>query len=186
MIAVTGARSTIIQELRALLPDEDFLRHDLRAGRSQPLPVAERWVLAAGLIHSKSIIHQRRKEMHESLSINLIHTLRICECVLTRDDDVRICVIGSESGFSGSFDEVYAAAKAGVHNYVANRKLKPTQLLSCVAPPIIADSAMTRARHDYPAVLDERKTVTARDVAIAVRRHLFEAPLGQSFVERLC
>jgi hypothetical protein len=55
--------------------------------------------------------------------------------------------------------------------------VKPTQTVACVIPPIISDSGMTRRRHDYPAVLDARRTVSAKEVAEKVHWALFDDEL---------
>lgn len=188
MLAVTGLRTTIVQEL-AKLTDEPISRiggssHQWFDADFQ-IPEANRFVLAAGVLYGKHINDQTVYDIATGLAINLISPMRICEQILVENGRARICVIGSESGFSGSFDAVYAAAKAGLHSYVTTRKVLPTQQLVAVAPPIISDSGMTKRRGDYPEVLKKRKTVTAQQVAIVVHQLLY-GPLVSNRVERMC
>lgn len=180
MLAVTGYRTTIIQELAKLLPDEEIVRLDLDL--SDPacafyrLPTAPRYVLAAGILHGRPINELLASDIIECLSVNLINVIRLCEMILEEQADARICIIGSESARRGSFDRLYAASKAGVHAYVQQRTTKPMQQLVCLSPPIISDSGMTRRRKDYPQVLDERSTCRAFDVAHAIKRVIYDRP----------
>ena len=145
MLAVTGIRSRIVEELRKLLPaDEEVVS---MYDRVWP-PAAERYLLCAGLLRPKSLIEQEADEVAESVRVNCIEPMLLCDEVLRYIPNARICVIGSESGFTWSHDGAYAAAKAALHKYVETKKLKPDQQLICVAPSIIGDSRMTEARKD--------------------------------------
>lgn len=169
MLAVTGLHTTIVQSYLQLRP-EPVKRIDAKPSLSHPtpelsVPHAERYILAAGILHPAKLVVQTEKEIVESLCVNFVNVVRICEMVLSTVPRARICVIGSESGISWSFDDVYAGAKAAVHRYVETRKVDHDQQLVCVAPTIIADSGMTMRRNDYPDVLRKRRTVTAKVVA---------------------
>jgi NAD(P)-dependent dehydrogenase (short-subunit alcohol dehydrogenase family) len=188
MIAVTGYSTTVIRKLEKLRHTEEIvrIRGDLRHWTSPiEIPDADRFVLAHGLLHQKPFREQSEDEVLASIHINLLSVMRLCERILTTREDARICVIGSESGFNGSYDDTYAVSKAGVHLYVQSRRVGPRQLLACVAPPIIADSGMTRRRHDYPEVLKYRRHVYAWDVALAINRLLWHTEPGQTVLERL-
>lgn len=179
MLAVTGYGSSIVTELRGLLGNTDqVVRLDARMAVPDcvmyHLPNADRYLLAAGVLHGKSVREQMALELVESAAVNLINVLRLCEMVLDEQDQARICIIGSESAKLGSFDRLYAACKAGIHAYVQQRETKPLQQLVCVSPPIIADSGMTRRRHDYPQVLEQRPHCHAIDVARVVKRVLYD------------
>lgn len=182
MLAVTGRRTTIVAELEKILwaekVPEQIVRLDCNLASPtcslHRIPHAERYLLAAGVLHQKEIRDQSWSEIVESLSVNLINVIRICELVLEDQEHARICIIGSHSARWGSFDRTYAAAKAGVHAYVNQRETKPRQQLVCISPPIIADSAMTMRRKDYPAVLERRAHCTAHEVASAVFQVLYE------------
>jgi NADP-dependent 3-hydroxy acid dehydrogenase YdfG len=177
-LAVTGRGSTIVQELERLIPAERIERIDVELGRPDAvlsnIVHADRYLLAAGILYSKHILAQSWVEMIESISVNLVNVIRICETILQRQDDARICVIGSESARAGSFDQTYAASKAAIHAYVMQRKTRPHQQLVCISPPIIADSGMTSRRHDFPQVLELRPHVYAIDVARVVKRALYD------------
>lgn len=179
MLAVMGYGSNIVTQLRALIGDSDEVvrmkaEWDMPGCSLHHLPIAERYLLTAGVIYSKPVTEQLASEMVESVSINLINVLRLCEMILTEQDHARICIVGSESAKNGSFDRLYAACKAGVHAYVQQRATKALQQLVCVSPPIIADSAMTKRRHDYPHVLEKRAHCHAIDVARVIHRVLYE------------
>lgn len=185
MLAVTGARTTIVRELarteRVERIDADLSCLDC----DFDIPEADRFVLAAGVLVGKRIQEQTASEMLCGFSVNLINAVRLCETILDTNPRARIVAIASESAFLGSHDQAYAVAKGGLCSYAAWRKVGPEQLLAVLCPPIIADSGMTERRHDYPACLETRKTVTAAEVAAAVRR-ILDAPPGQNFVERMC
>lgn len=177
MLAVTGRRTTIVAELHKLLPNEEVVR--IEADLADPhaplnLPKANRWLLAAGVLYNKSLEEQTPEEIMASLSVNVINVIRICERVFATQHDARICVMGSESAFKGCFDQTYFLGKAALHSYVKSRCTSLNQQLVCISPDVIADSGMTRRRHDYPAVLDQRPTILARDVAEVIKRVLYD------------
>ena len=145
MLAVTGYRSQIVAELRGLLPTWEIVERIPDAGLA---PAAERYLLCAGVLRPKRLSEQTSAEINESLYVNLIRPIELCEDILSHNEAARIVVIGSESGYTGSFDEAYAAAKAGLHKYIETRKLKPGQQLVGIAPSIIADCGMTMRRLD--------------------------------------
>jgi NAD(P)-dependent dehydrogenase (short-subunit alcohol dehydrogenase family) len=152
MLAVTGYNSRIVQELIPLLPEGENIHH-LVEDLHPTFPVyglagCNRYLLCAGLLQPKKTRDQEWKEIHESLDVNLIRPMDLCEEILRTNDHARICVVGSESGFMWSHDGTYAAAKAALHRYVETKKLKPGQQLVCVAPSIIGDTNMTMARED--------------------------------------
>ena len=143
MLVVTGYRSKIVDELRQLLPaGEEINRLDCSH------PTADRFLLCAGLLRCKSLSEQSEEDICEALAVNLIRPMRLCDKILAGNDRARICIVGSESGFTWSHDGAYAAAKAALHRYVETKKLRPNQQLVCVAPSIISDCQMTLARKD--------------------------------------
>lgn len=169
MLAVTGISTTIVKEYLLLRP-ETTIRIEAIPSLAHPspelhIPPADRYILAAGLLHQKPLADQTEKEVLASLSVNFINVIRVCERVLSENLEARICVIGSESGYRWSYDDAYAGAKAAIHSYVENRRVYRKQQLVCVAPTVISDSGMTMRRKDYPEVLERRRTVTAKQVA---------------------
>jgi NADP-dependent 3-hydroxy acid dehydrogenase YdfG len=174
MIAVTGYRTTIVQELRAMT-DQHVVRMDMELGRfSCKIEVpkgVERFVLAAGVLHSERAINLRSHQIYECVAVNMTNVIRICETILDTVEHARICVIGSESGFKGSYNELYAATKAAIHAYVSWTHVSPTQSLR---------------RKDYPDGLVGRETVSAQEVATRVLNALFNGEyLGKTNVERM-
>jgi NAD(P)-dependent dehydrogenase (short-subunit alcohol dehydrogenase family) len=144
MLAVTGYGSRIVDEMRALLPaDEQVLRIDDLADWSP-----DRYLLCAGILRPLQLYQQSVAQITESMLVNLIRPMQLCDLILERNDKARICVIGSESGYSWSYDGTYAAAKAALHRYVETKQIKPDQQLVCVAPSIISDCKMTLDRKD--------------------------------------
>lgn len=168
MIAVTGRRTTIVRELELYEPIETIESHYL--------PTADKFVLAAGVLVGKQIQDMTPVEAYDTVNVNLIMAMQTCERILSLVPNARICVIGSCSGIKGSYDQLYGAAKAGLHHYVRTRKVKETQQLVAVSPCIISDSGMTERRSDYPRVLQERETVTAKQVADVVYGLLTMSP----------
>lgn len=171
MIAVTGYNTTILQELRKITAERmDRIHWDC----IDP-PVAARYVFAAGILYNKTTQEQTRQEWLTSVMVNFASVIQHCEDIFRRGEPATVCVIGSESAEKGCFDGTYATCKRALHVYVRARKMGTDQRITCVAPPIIADSGMTRRRHDYPVVLEERRTVPAAQVAHAVFRHLYDS-----------
>jgi len=175
LIGVTGRRTTIVQELSSLAEVEAIIDGKLPTG-------AHKFVLAAGVLHGKQALDQTPVEAYETVNVNMIAPIKICEKILSRVPNARICVVGSHSGIAGSYDHLYAASKAGLHKYVETRQTLPEQQLVAVAPIIIADSGMTMRRADYPAVLSERETVTAARVAQVIFDLLHDYPMQRNVV----
>lgn len=147
--AVTGYNSRIVQELKTLLPEgEEVVRLPSRGLPSDEDLASERFLLCAGVIRPKRLAEQTINEINETMFVNCIRPMQICDHILASSDTARICVVGSESGYAWSYDGVYAASKAALHRYVETKKLKPGQQLVCVAPSIIEDTLMTMVRED--------------------------------------
>lgn len=174
MLAVTGYRSKIVEELRALLPPgEEVVRI------SNGVVDAGRYLLCAGLLRPMTLGAQSLNEIAEAIKVNLIEPMQLCDLLLAHNDRARICVIGSESGFAWSHDGTYAAAKAALHRYVETKKIGQHQQLVCVAPSIIEDCGMTLRREDVDNLkrrMDEhprRRFLAAVEVARMVHFLLY-------------
>lgn len=155
MIAIRGASSIIAQQLIAMLPDGERAEAIPRGG-SMPVS-AERYFFCQGLLRSKSMADQTEDEIAESMTANYSETVFECDKILGANANARICVMGSESGYSGSFDGAYALAKEKLHRYVETKRLQyPRQQLVCVAPSIVSDASMTLRRLDREN-LDRRR-----------------------------
>jgi NAD(P)-dependent dehydrogenase (short-subunit alcohol dehydrogenase family) len=105
---------------------------------------------------------------------------RLVELTLANSPEARICVMGSESAYSGSHNEAYALSKAALHRYVEMRALAPGQQLVAVSPGIISDAAMTTGRDDQERVTwradthPKRRHVTSAEVARVVHFLLYQ------------
>lgn len=195
-VIVTGRRTTIVEALGTLLPEGeelvgvgrgagddvelDLASFDATALRERFPTDAERYVLAAGRLTPARLGDQSAAQIEQSLAVNCISTVQICEHVLTANPRARIVVLGSESGEKGSFDTSYFLAKAALHSYVRERRLHhPTQQLVAVAPSTIGDSGMTQRRSDQDNVnrilagLPKRRFLEAVEVARLIAFLLF-------------
>jgi NAD(P)-dependent dehydrogenase (short-subunit alcohol dehydrogenase family) len=155
MIAIRGAGSKIVSELLPLLPPEEEV---VRVPRLGDMPnCAERYLFCAGLLRPKRGVDQTADEIEESFAVNLWRVTDDIERIMASNVKARVCVIGSESGFAGSFDDVYAMAKQGLHRFVETKRLKsPYQQLVCIAPSIIQDCGMTVRRDDVSNLREKR------------------------------
>jgi NAD(P)-dependent dehydrogenase (short-subunit alcohol dehydrogenase family) len=167
---VTGARSEIIKALGRVTKEQmvrlEMDYADPGAPLPEWLPDTRYFVLCAGVLHGKKILELTGAQIVECLAVNTVNVIRLCEHILDRVEDAAICVVGSESGWKGSYDPLYAASKAAVHAYVKTRRpLKRFQQLVAIAPPIISDAGMTTRRPDLEYVLKHRKTTTSLHVA---------------------
>jgi NAD(P)-dependent dehydrogenase (short-subunit alcohol dehydrogenase family) len=180
MLAVTGYRSRIVEELRKLLPPEEEVVRVFDINRDEPVGPCNRYLLCAGLLRPKGILEQTEADLIQSMDVNCLTPIRLCDAVLARNDRARIVVMGSESGFSWSYDGAYAAAKAALHRYVETKKLRPNQQLVCVAPSIISDCEMTLARKDVDNLqkrMDahpKQRFLLAREVARMIHFLLYD------------
>lgn len=179
MLGVTGYGSKIVKELIKILPEEENLTR-IGWDLSDDIPECGRYLLCAGVIRPKMLEQQTASEIAESINCILIGPMRMCDEILKENDGARICVIGSESGFSWSYDGVYAASKAALHRYVETKKLGQKQQLVCVAPSIIEDSGMTESRKDVDNLRQrmekhpKRRFLKASEVARLVHFLLYQ------------
>ena len=163
-LGITGRRTTIIEQLLRLVPDDRVvsigrrLEDDVQLDLAKAFDVRQfpgdldRYVLAAGVMYPKPLADQSFDETATSLAVNLTSVVRVCEHLLEVNPRARICLIGSES-WRGSFDTTYFVAKAGLNAYVERRRLShPEQQLVVVSPTIIMDSGMTGRRDDLDQV----------------------------------
>lgn len=153
MIYVRGAESAIAQALNELVPIRPVLR-----GSHMPLD-GTRYLFCVGLIRQKRVADQTEQEIKESFDVNYYNVVNECDRLLELNPRARICVIGSESAFKGSFDETYANAKAALHQYVVTTRLRfPDQQLVCVAPTCVVGTKMNQQRNpDGVAALERRR-----------------------------
>lgn len=173
-ICIIGSSSTISKELINLIDkdeneiitigrnpsDTTYLNIDFSsAHKLDNIPLdCERYVITLGYLLPKKITEQTSEESLNSIAINLLFPVRLIEKILEVNKKARIIVLGSESGFKGSFDTSYFIAKAGLSSYVREKYVKyPEQQLVMVAPSVILDSRMTQERDDLEQVVERAK-----------------------------
>lgn len=176
-VGITGRRSTITQAFVAGLEDADIVY-----GTTKDLPHdLDEYFLCAGVLVGKNATDITEEEAWETLRVNYFDVVRFCDAVFAVNKNARICVMGSESGFKGSYDTIYGGSKAALHLYVESKKLEhPGQHLVCVAPTVIEDSGMTQRRSDLDKALERGRArrlgrwLTATEVARVARFALNE------------
>lgn len=130
------------------------------------------YVINLGLLQPKRISEQTIDEMEQSMHVNMLTCVRLCEAIFTAHQRVKVFIVGSESGSKGSFDTSYFLAKAGVKAYVRERYLHhPQQQLLLFSPSTIGDAGMTTRRADqqrlaqYQAQHPKQRFMTSAEVA---------------------
>lgn len=187
LVFVTGHKTTIIEALAESLPDGVKLNWTDRDVSWLALNTAAdvptnfpRYVFAQGFLHGKRILETEPELIQKCLSVNLIDIVRQCERIFADNDEARICIVGSDSGIKGSFDETYFLAKAALHAYVRERRVGRRQQLVAVSPSIILDSGMSRRREDRTKILASQRFlpkgrfVTSIEVARLIRFLLWD------------
>lgn len=179
MIAIRGAGSKIAQRLIALLPPNEEIAIIPRGGLV--FANADRYFFCQGLLRSRAAAAQSTDEIAEGMAVNACQIIRACDALLAGNTRARICVMGSESGISGSYDGTYAIAKTRLHAYVEGKRLEHLgQQLVCVAPGIIGDAGMTTRRRDHEnlarrlACHPKRRFIDADEVAKLVHFLLYQ------------
>ncbi len=176
-IAIRGIGSSIAKEFSILYPNEKIF--EIPRGQTPPFDV-RRYLICQGILYGKKRITMSCEEIFNTYQVNCHQMVDMCEKILENNDRARICVMGSESGFSGSYDECYADAKSILHHYVETRIIKSEQQLVCVAPTIIEDSGMTIRRNDFANLNNKRNNhpkgrfLSSREVAKMIHFLLYE------------
>ena len=188
-VCVTGWRSKIAEEFRALLPEGETT---IWGKPCEPdFPVADRYLFCHGLMRPKRMEDQTQEERDESWLVNYISTATLCDWIFRTTPNARVCIIGSESAYRDSFDGAYAVAKRSLHLYVEGMKIGPGQQLVAISPWIIGDCGMTTRRRDM-GNLDRRRDkhpmgrfLMAREVAALAYHLLYEQPYISGTVIRM-
>lgn len=181
MLVMFGYGSKIAGAVRRTLDCRGGVLENFQAClMDEPLLDAERYLFTAGVLIGKPVADMTNEERTSDIDINFLSVLHACERILEANKKARICIVGSESGFVGSYDRVYAGAKAAVHQYVISRRVGPDQQLVAIAPGIIEDAGMTLRRTDC-ANLEERRLahpkgrfLTCKEVASIIIYLLYE------------
>ena len=179
MIVIRGIHSNIAKSLLSIIFD-DYVE----MGRDElPRLDAERYFFCQGLLHGKRRVDQTEAEINNTYNVNYAYICKMCNIILEHNTNARICVMGSDSGITGSYDEVYADSKKLLHHYVETKILKRNQQLVAVAPWIISDAGMTLRRNDMDNLSNlcrrhpKGRFITSMEVAETVR-HLLYVDLG--------
>lgn len=190
MIVITGWRTTIAQEVRmGLQPWQGPAVQGKPLAPGFPLN-ASHYLFCQGLLRAKPQSEQTTAEIEESWLVNFLSIRDLCDQIF-EIGNARICVIGSESAFRGSYDDVYAAAKRELHNYVSTKRLKGSQQLVAVSPWIISDAGMTTRRLDRQNLElkrqehPKRRFLTANEVARTAMTLLFGTDFISGTVVRM-
>ncbi len=169
-VVITGWHSRIADEFRNLIDDDPAL--GAHCGDPGFPLYAERYLFCQGLLRARAAEEQTDVEIAESVRVNYSSVQRTCNSILEVNDGARICIVGSESAYRGSFDGVYAASKALLHEYVEKTVLSsPDQQLVAISPGIISDAGMTLRRTDTTTLERRRREhpkqrfLTAKEVA---------------------
>lgn len=192
MIIITGWNSRIAEEFRACLPQHSAFEFTRRAPHDDVPTSSDRYLFCHGLLRSKRSWEQSLDEVAEGYRANCTSIIEACDRIIATRDDARICIIGSESAYRGSYDGVYAAAKADLHGYVETVRLRtPEQQIVAISPGIIADAGMTTRREDIDNLERRRaehpkgRFLRSREVADMAAFLLFEAEYVSNFVVRM-
>lgn len=186
-IAITGIKSNIAHSFIKLLSNEmvigtraehlkehaDVYTHELDVNR---------FVFCQGYLIPKRAVNQSDTEKDKSYRSNYSSIVEACDAILDINPDARICIIGSESGYRGSFDDSYADNKKLIHKYIEDKDLLPDQQLVGIAPSIIEDTEMTQSRTDVDNLNKRRyshpmqRFLTSNEVAQMIYTLLYEQP----------
>ena len=178
-ICISGWRSKIAEEFRALLPRDE---ETIWGKPCEPdFPMADRYLFCNGLLRPKRMEDQTQDERGEGWLVNFVSITTQCDWIIRANENARICVIGSESAYRDSFDGIYAVSKQAVHSYIEGKKLRsPGQQLVAISPGIIEDCGMTTRRLDT-GNLDRRRAghpkgrfLRAREVALLAHHLIYE------------
>lgn len=108
----------------------------------------DRYIILSGHLQSKKISEQNREEIVKSIFINSVGPILFSEYLLQNRPNARLIIIGSESGFKGSYDLTYGLSKSSIRMYVKQKKVKENQQILLISPSTIEDFGMTERRQD--------------------------------------
>ena len=131
-------------------PSIDFTSENLKTSIKKilDLEVGNKFLILSGLLQEKTILEQSKSEIINSHLINSVGPVILCESILKKISNAQIILLGSESGYKGSYDLNYALAKSSLKMYVKQRQVKVNQKLLLISPSTIDDLGMTLRRKD--------------------------------------
>lgn len=178
MLVIAGFGSRIAAALVAIAPADEVIEPARSPGARID---GDRYLFAQGYLAGRSRQEISREEAMRTYLVNLHQITEDIDRIVENNPRARIVVIGSESAFSGSYDETYADAKRQLSAYVERKRLtNPRQQLVCVAPSIIADAGMTTRRPDQARLAErasmhpKRRFLSAAEVARVVYYALYQ------------
>ena len=176
-IAVTGSGRTIAQAFLDIVSNSDDIH--CTSWDREIATMHDRYFMCHGLLLPKKLADQTAAEIAESFESNCNSFVKHCDRIFAANPFARVCVMGSHSGFAGSYDGAYAHAKDLLHEYVREKRLAPDQQLVAIAPSIIGDTGMTQRREDRDNLERRRlehpkeRFLTSREVARMVHFLLY-------------
>ena len=189
MIAIRGYSSEIAQALIDILPMDEAV---VNVSRDDCNVTADRHLFCQGVLFGKPSTEYLESEIVACFQVNYITVKLQCDWIFAANPTARVCVIGSESAFSGSYDDLYAGSKMLLHHYVTTKKLGPDQQLICIAPSIIGGCGMTTRRTDIENLVSretshpKKRFLTCDEVAQDIFHYLYvHAGYGTGVVVRL-
>lgn len=189
-VVITGIKSSISQNFIKLLGEVNV--HGIRVENINNYLMADKYLFCQGVLYSKTEEDQTKEEKKRSEFINFQSIVNACNKILEKNAKARICIIGSESGYRGSFDASYAKYKKKIHEYIETTTLQfPTQQIVGLAPTIIEDTDMTKNRKDQDNLDRRRKEhpmkrfLKSSEVASMAYTLLYEQPYINKTVIRM-
>jgi len=163
-ILIIGGRSKIAKEflkkvknVNVFCPSKrawNMKNLDFKSHQIKKITSVDKILLLNSIISSKKFTKRKQKEILNQVTINLMSIIKICEIALEKNKNVKIIVLGSESGIKGSYDIVYGLMKTSLHKYVEERRIRSSnQQLVCISPSTIIDSRLTSKRKDKKNIL---------------------------------
>lgn len=103
----------------------------------------------AGVMVSKCLTEASADDIMRTMSVNLVSPMVAISQLSDNFTENSVCLlIGSQSAFKGSYDDLYATSKAGIHGLVGTvaPKLAPKTRIIDLAPGITINTRMTENR----------------------------------------
>tara|TARA_A100001035_G_C27749326_1_gene485619 strand:+ start:218 stop:886 length:669 start_codon:yes stop_codon:yes gene_type:complete len=160
-ICLIGTNITITRQLikkgflvnqfgRNTSPSIDFEHKDLKEKIKKIIDMqsTNKYLIISGFLQSKKIFDQNKEEISKSFFVNAVGAVLFAEYLFSQKPNARLIIIGSESGFKGSFDLSYALSKSSLKLYVQQKKLKVNQQILLLSPSTIDNFGMTLRRTD--------------------------------------
>jgi hypothetical protein len=100
MIAIRGMGSNIANALLEVIDSKVKSENvvEIKRDTVPPPTDAERYLFCQGFLYGKKRVDQTYEEIDDTYRINYRTIAAVCDYILDRNDEARICVIGSESG----------------------------------------------------------------------------------------